>query len=78
MAGQLVEDTIQAVTDDLVTLYNGNILVQALVLEWTYPYVPVGLRPVCPNFVSVTARIHVTLDTYRETCMTASVMFRLS
>ncbi len=37
VAGQMVQEAIQRLTDDLVTLYDGNILVQALALEWEYP-----------------------------------------
>jgi renin receptor len=39
-AAKLVEATIKKVTEDLVTLYDGKILVQALVLEWNYPDEP--------------------------------------
>ena len=36
-ATQVVKDTIAEVTKKLVSLYNGRILIQALVLEWDYP-----------------------------------------
>ncbi len=36
-AGQLVQETIQRLVTDLVALYDGKILIQALALEWEYP-----------------------------------------
>ncbi|CAI8011416.1 Renin receptor [Geodia barretti] len=40
VATKLVQSTIQKVTKDLVGLYDGKILVQALVLEWNFPEGP--------------------------------------
>ncbi len=37
LAAKLVKDTIFKASQQLVSLYNQRILVQALVLEWDYP-----------------------------------------
>lgn len=37
VAAKLVEATVKKVTEELVSLYDGKILVQALVLEWDFP-----------------------------------------
>ena len=37
LAAQLVRETIKEATEQLVKIYDGKILVQALVLAWEYP-----------------------------------------
>ena len=37
LAARLVKDTIVKTSQQLVSLYNNRIIVQALVLEWDYP-----------------------------------------
>ena len=37
VAAELVKQVIQETNEALVMLYNGRILVQALVLEWEHP-----------------------------------------